>query len=203
MKRFFGPSAIGLLTAAALVMTTGQAWAGQKAEVGKKAPDFTLKDQTGKPVSLSDFRGKIVVLEWTNDGCPVWRRHHTEGNQTMIRLAKKYRDKGVVWLGINSTKSAGVKHNKQLKHEYDLPYPVLDDSSGKVGRMYGAKTTPHMYVINKKGVLVYNGAIDSDSNGNQDDPTNYVAQAIEDLLAGRDVQVPKTQPYGCSVKYAK
>jgi len=166
-----------------------------------KAPGFTLSDHAGKKVSLSDCAGKIVVLEWINPQCPVSRRHYT--TPTMKNLATKYAPKGVVWLAVNSSHFATPKQNKAWADKYTLPYPILDDSAGKVGRAYGARTTPDMRIIDKTGKLAYTGAIDDDPRGNKKKRTNYVAKALDELLAGKKVSTPKTKPYGCSVKYGR
>ena len=166
-----------------------------------KAPGFTLTDHNGKKVSLADYRGKIVVLEWINPKCPVSRRHYT--TPTMKSLATQYAPKGVVWLAVNSSNYATVASNKQWAEKYELPYAILDDSAGKVGKAYDAKTTPDMRIIDKTGKIVYAGGIDDDPRGRNEKKTNYVAKALDELLAGKKVSTPKTKPYGCSVKYAK
>jgi len=166
-----------------------------------KAPGFTLADHNGKKVSLSDYAGKIVVLEWINPGCPFSRRHYT--NPTMKNLAVKYAPKGVVWLAVNSSHFAKPKQNKAWVDKHKLPYPILDDSDGKVGKAYGAKTTPDMRIIGKSGKLAYTGAIDDDPRGKKKKPTNYVAKALEELIAEKEISTPKTKSYGCSVKYGK
>ena len=174
--------------------------AAERAAIGQPAPGFSLQDQTGKTVSLSDFKGQTVVLEWFNPGCPVTVRHAKSG--TMKDLAGKYKGQGVVWLGINSTAGADNSTNQKAVEKFSLNYPVLNDSTGTVGKAYVAKTTPHMYIIEKSGSLAYAGAIDSDSSGGKADATNYVAKALDELLAGKAVSTPETKPYGCSVKYA-
>jgi peroxiredoxin len=166
-----------------------------------KAPDFTLSDHAGKKHRLSDYRGKIVVLEWINPDCPISRRHYT--TPTMKTLAEKYGPKGVVWLAINTTHYWTPAKNKAWIDKYSLPYPILDDSAGTVGRLYGAKTTPDMRIIDKAGRLAYSGGIDDDPRGKAAKPTNYVAKALDEMLAGKKVATPQTRPYGCSVKYAK
>lgn len=168
------------------------------AALGKPAPLFVLNDQDGKPVSLAALRGKWVVLEWVNPACPFWCAHAKAG--TMKQLAAKYAPQGVVWLGINTTNTADAAVNGKARGDYGLTYAVLDDHEGKVGRMYGAKTTPHLFIVNPKGLLVYKGAIDS---GPDDDPhkVNYVDQGLAELLAGKPCSVPETKPYGCGVKY--
>ncbi|MGC9453400.1 MAG: thioredoxin family protein [Phycisphaerae bacterium] len=164
------------------------------------APDFTLQDQDGNEVSLSDYDGHIVVLEWINWDCPFVQRHYEAG--TMKTLAEEYADDGVVWLAINSTHYATQAKDREWIEQYDLPYPILHDPDGEVGHAYDAKTTPHMYIIDRDGGLVYEGAIDDDPRGNKDEPVNYVRKALDELLAGEDVSTPGTRPYGCTVKYA-
>lgn len=186
--------------AAVSVLMLGVA-AQAKPEIGKPAPPFTLEDHNGNKVSLADFKGKIVVLEWWNEGCPVSARHAKSG--TMKNLVSTYADKGVVHLGINSTASCTNASNKKAHERFGLNYVLLNDASGEVGRAYDAKTTPHMYIVDKDGVLVYNGAIDNDPGGNKADKVNYVAKALDELLAGKAVSTTETRPYGCSVKYAK
>lgn len=169
-----------------------------KAKIGQPAPDFTLKDVYDKPFKLSDFKGKIVVLEWINKGCPVSAGAHDK--KIMQDTYKKFAEKGVIWLAIDSTASPAVakpEDNRVYAAQKGLAYPILHDPDGKVGHAYGAKTTPHMFVIDKEGQLAYNGAIDDQGK------TNYVAVAIEDLLAGKKVAKAQTEPYGCTVKYAK
>ena len=170
-------------------------------KVGDTAPDFTLPDTSGAEVSLSDFKGKVVVLEWLNPDCPFVQRHYKAG--TMKQLATKYGKDGVVWVAVNSTNYMDETTNAKFKVENELPYPILVDQTGEVGHLYGAMTTPHMYVIDSGGTLVYIGAIDDDPRGSSDSPTNYVAAALDETLAGKPVTTAETKPYGCSVKYAK
>ena len=178
------------------------AMAGDGVSVGDTAPDFTLTDSAGNGVSLSDFEGKIVVLEWLNPDCPFVQRHYKAG--TMKNLATKYGAQGVVWMTVNSTKYMDAAANAKFRAANDLPYPVLVDQTGEVGHLYGAMTTPHMYVIDGGGNLVYIGAIDDDPRGNKDGPsTNYVSAALDEVLAGTAVTTAETKPYGCSVKYKK
>ena len=168
----------------------------------RRASAFDLQDQEGRTVSLSDYDGKIVVLEWINWDCPFVKRHHGAG--TMKTLASKYAGRDVVWLGINSTHYADGKANKQHVEKYELPYAVLDDHEGVVGRAYSAKTTPHMIVIDRRGAIAYDGAIDNDARGQKgDDRVNYVEAALEALLADKPVESSSEKPYGCSVKYKK
>ncbi len=174
--------------------------AGAARTAAPPAPAFELIDQDGKTVRLSDFAGKIVVLEWTNPDCPYVQRHYRAG--TMVRLAEKYRDRGVAWLAINTTDYFDRQKNAEWHGRQKLPYPVLDDSDGRVGKAYGAKTTPHMYVVDGSGALVYAGAIDDDSAGKRGaEAANYVDTVLTDLLAGKAPRVSQTRPYGCSVKY--
>ncbi|UCE99043.1 MAG: thioredoxin family protein [Planctomycetota bacterium] len=171
-------------------------------EVSSKAPEFTLKNFDGKDVSLSDYAGKIVVLEWFNYECP-FVMYHYEKVTTMVELAKKYKDKDVVWLAVNSTKHLTTEKNKNFAERYELSYPILDDRSGNVGRAYSAKTTPHMFIIGTKGNIVYNGAIDNSPLGRKKEGViNYVDKALAELTGGKAISTPKTKPYGCSVKYA-
>ena len=174
----------------------------QKAEIGKRAPDFVLTDLDGRQHRLSDYKGRVVVLEWFNPDCPFVQRHHRPPD-AMAALAEKYAAEGVVWLAVNSTHSMDREASRRARAEGGLPYPVLVDQDGAVGRAYGARTTPHMFVIDGAGEIVYAGAIDSDPRGGAPEVRNYVDAALGDLLAGRPVAEPETKPYGCSVKYAK
>jgi len=171
---------------------------------GKRAPRFELNSFDGKTVSLSDYRGKIVVLEWFNFECPLSRYHYDTKN-TMVELAKKYKAKNVVWFAVNSTNHTTPEPNKTFAQRHRLPYLILDDRSGKVGRAYGAETTPHMYVIDTRGNLVYEGAIDNNRriDPKKKDVVNYVDNALAELTARKAVSTAKTKPYGCTVKYAK
>jgi peroxiredoxin len=179
--------------------------ADAQAKVGEAAPKFTLMSTEGKEVKLEDFKGKIVVLEWFNPECPFVKKHH-DLNTTMADTFAKYKDKDVVWLAINSgaegKQGFGKELNEQARKDWKLGYPVLLDESGKVGKTYGAKTTPHMYVINKEGVLVYAGAIDDNTSAKEAGKVNYVANALDATIKGETVKEAETKPYGCSVKYA-
>ena len=178
------------------------ATAGEGVAVGDTAPDFSLTDTAGTEVSLSDYAGKVVVLEWLNPDCPYVKRHYKAG--TMKDLANKYGKDGVVWLTINSTNYMDTEANAKFKAANELPYTILVDQSGDVGHLYGAVTTPHMYIIDGEGKLVYIGAIDDDPRGNKGEPaTNYVSAALDEVLAGKAVTTAETKPYGCSVKYKK
>ena len=174
------------------------------AEMGKPAPDFTLKDLEGKEHKLSDFKGKIVVLEWTNHQCPFVQRHQAK-EKTMQKAWAMFKDKPVVWLAVNSSHFSADKVGeiKTWAKDNKIDYPILLDPKGEVGHTYGAKTTPHMFVIDKNGVLAYAGAIDDDAGGSKKTRQNYVEQAVTASLNGSTVAVTKTKPYGCSVKYKK
>ena len=174
-----------------------------KSKAGKKAPEFKLKNYDGKMVSLSDYKGKIVVLEWLNYECPFSRYHHEKAN-TMVELADKYKAKNVVWLAINSTSHLITEKNKEFAEKNNIGYPILDDRSGKVGRAYKARTTPHMFIINAEGMIVFDGAIDNSPLGRRKKGViNYVDKALGELASGKKITFPKTKPYGCTVKYAK
>ena len=172
------------------------------AKTPQPAPDFSLKDQAGKTHSLGDYRGKVVVLEWFNPDCPFIKRHHA-AHDTMKSLAKAHASADVVFLAVNSTHYMTPEKTAQWHEDWSLAYPVLIDRDGEVGQAYGAKTTPHMFVIDGEGLIVYQGALDDDPGGkNTAKARNHVAAALADLKAGRPVAEPKTKPYGCSVKYA-
>ena len=176
-----------------------------QADSGKRARPFALQTFDGKTADLADYRGKTVVLEWLNFECP-FSKYHYEKASTMIDLAKKYKDKDVVWLAINGTSHTKPAPNEAFAAKHNMPYPLLDDRSGKVGRAYGAKTTPHMFVIAPTGGIVYEGAIDNSPLGKTpagQKPVNYVDKALTELLAGNEVSTASTKSYGCSVKYPK
>lgn len=183
---------------------------GAKAEIGKPAPDFALKDVDGKEVKLSSFKGKKVVLEWFNPGCPFVQAAHSKGS--LKDAAKRHTANDVVWLAINSgapgRQGHGAAANKEAAKSWSLDHPILLDESGAVGRAYGATNTPHMMVIDEKGTLVYRGAVDNSPDGEGDSPAggklvSYVDGALADLGAARPVGTAETKAYGCSVKYAK
>jgi len=176
-----------------------------KLEVGAAAPAFTLTDLSGKEHALADYRGKTVVLEWFNPGCPYVNDVHEAGG-VLEKTPAERMGKGVVWLAINSgapgKQGHGLEVNRAAKQKWSLDYPILLDEDGTVGRAYGAVTTPHLYVIDGEGVLRYEGAVDNHPMREKSgDHKPYAAMAIDDLLAGRAVGVPRTRPYGCSVKY--
>lgn len=189
---------------AAMVNPPSAATEAQKAEIGKPAPDFTLRDVDGKEYKLSDLKGKNVVLQWINPGCPVCVRVSSSGLVEQMRKELKAIDKDVVHLAINSTKNSTAEDSAKYLKSHDLKDLVaLDDSEGTVGKLYGAKTTPHLYVIDAKGVLRYSGAIDDDPAGRKADRMNYAVNALRQIVAGETVMPETTRPYGCSVKYKK
>jgi peroxiredoxin len=170
---------------------------------GRRAPEFELNSFEGKNVKLTDYKDSIVVLEWLNTECPLVQYHYDKAS-TMIDLAKKYKDKNVVWLAVNSTNQTTPEANREFAKKHKLPYPILDDRSGKVGRLYGAITTPHMFIVDAPGFVVYDGAIDNAPLGKPTDggeKVNYIDKALSELTSGQPVSTPKTQSYGCSVKY--
>jgi len=171
-------------------------------EIGKPAPEFTLKSTDGKEVSLKEHKGKVVVLEWTNHQCPVVGRY-VVGSRKMQETQARFADKGVVWLGIDSSHFCEdvVDAINEFRKKNEINYPTLLDADGKVGQGYGAKTTPHMFVIDKEGVLVYAGSMDDDRYGGSENPRNYVTEAVQAALDGSTVPVSRTRPFGCSVKY--
>jgi len=178
------------------------------ASVGQSAPDFKVKDSNGKEQSLSAYKGKFVVLEWTNPGCPFVQKHYDTGNMPATQKAAEA--KGAVWLTVSSTaKDAGdykaaPDFNAWLKEKGAVPTAALMDDDGKVGQSYGARTTPHMFVISPEGKLVYAGAIDSKPTARKEDvktATNYVTAALGEAMAGKPITKASSEPYGCSVKY--
>lgn len=213
----FAFSLLSVAAMAALMPVTGLSLPAFAAEtmaqadtlVGKPAPQFELKDINGKTHKLKDFKGKIVVLEWFNDGCPFVKKHYTSDN--MQKLQREFTGRGVVWLSINSSAEgkqgshSAAEYKKVLTDWKAEPTALLLDKDGHVGRMYGAKTTPDMYVIDKKGVLVYQGAIDDKPSADPADVAsakNFVKQALDELMGGKKVSVASEKSYGCSVKYA-
>ena len=199
LKTLFVSTALSLATSAAMAA----------AAIGQPAPAFSALDTTGKTVSLADYKGKTVVLEWLNPGCPYVRKHYGAAN--MQATQKSAVDKGVVWLAINSTAPDATDYLKPaalgdwMKNQKAAATATLMDENGKVGRAYGARVTPHMYVIDAKGTLVYAGAIDNKPTSRASDipgATNHVNAALAEVLAGKPVSVAATQPYGCTVKYS-
>lgn len=199
----------GLASVAGRGLFASTAWAAGVAKVGEAAPAFNISATNGQSVSLADQRGKIVVLEWTNHDCPYVRKHYESGN--MQALQKEITAQGVVWLTLISS-SPGTQGYVSPKQADELtasrkasPTAVLLDPTGVVGKSYGATNTPHMYIIDKAGLLMYAGAIDDRPTTRRADiqgAHNYVRAALEDMAAGRAVQTPVTRAYGCTVKYA-
>jgi len=182
--------------------------AARAATVGQAAPTFNGKDSQGKTVSLSEYRGKYVVLEWTNRDCPFTKKQYDSGN--MQALQKEWTGKGVVWLTVlSSAKNEdgyldAAGENAQIERVHADPTAAILDSSGEIGKLYGAKTTPHMFIIDPNGKLIYAGAIDDKATtdvGDVKGAKNYVSAALTEAMAGQPVQVASTRPYGCSVKY--
>jgi len=204
-----GTTLAGLATVTGRGILASPAWAAGVAKVGETAPVFNAAATSGRSVSLADQRGKIVILEWTNHDCPYVRKHYDSGN--MQTLQKEITAQGVVWLTLISS-SPGTQGYVSPKEADELtasrkanPTAVLLDPSGAVGKSYGATNTPHMYIVDKAGLLVYAGAIDDRPTTRRADVQgahNYVRAALEDMAAGRAVQTPVTRAYGCTVKYA-
>lgn len=178
--------------------------------VGEAAPEFQATDSNGQAHKLSQYRGKFVVLEWHNNGCPYTRKHYESGN--MQRLQKEWTGRGVVWFTVISSAPeqqgyvTAQQENDYLKRMNAVPTAALLDPQGDVGRLYSAKTTPHMFIINPAGVLIYDGAIDSKPTTDQADiasAKNYVSEALAEAMSGKPVTTPTSRPYGCSVKYAR
>src|SRR6059058_4484322 len=197
-----------LLTAFFTIAASTALFAADSPAVGTTAPDFSLTDSKGKTQSVSQYKGKYVVLEWFNPECPFVRKHYGSGN--MQKLQQEFTGKGIVWLTIDSS-APGLEGNLTAEQanakmaEWKTRQTALVlDPDGKAGRSYGAKNTPHMFVINPEGKIVYEGAIDSKASPNPSDiasSTNYVKVALEESLSGKTVSNANTKPYGCSVKY--
>jgi peroxiredoxin len=194
---------------AALPFAFPTASAFAEVTVGKAAPNFSLPGSDGAEHSLSDFKGKFVVLEWLNPECPYVRKHYESGN--MQALQKKYTEKGVVWLSVNSSAIGKQGHLTQetakefIADKKASPTSILLDPEGRVGKLLGASATPHMFVINPSGNLIYAGAIDDNDStrlSSIEGANNYVARALDEAMSGSAVTVASTQAYGCSVKYA-
>jgi len=215
MKKFYGNigmTAVALLTAGMLIACADEAKGRTAADgpapaIGKAAPAFRVADTNGKTHSLDQYRGKWVVLEWLNHECPYVRKHY--GGGAMQALQKKYAGK-VVWLSVVSSAPGKQGHfpneraNELTKEKNAAPHAVLIDSTGTVGRAYDARTTPHMFVINPQGNIVYMGGIDDKNSTRTADLQTarpHVDIALQEALAGKPVTVPTSQPYGCSVKY--
>lgn len=203
-----GMAAAVALTAGALIASTAEA--APSADVGAAAPAFTGTTSNGETVSLADFAGKTVVLEWTNDGCPFVKKHYATPPANMQSLQASAAADDVVWLSVISSRPGSQGHvspekaNELTSSRGAAPAHVILDESGDIGRLYGAKTTPHMYIVTPEGKLVYDGAIDSIPSAKVEDiakAENYVTAALADLSAGKPVATPTTKPYGCAVKY--
>jgi len=206
MKPLFIASLLATAFATTFTATTP---AFAAASIGQPAPAFTVTDTSGKAVSLADFKGKHVVLEWVNPGCPYVQKHYNAAN--MQATQKEAAAKGVVWLAINSTAIDAGDYLKPaemaawMAKQNAAASATLMDTDGKVGRAYGARTTPHMYVVDPAGKLVYAGGIDSKPSSNPADiatATNYVKAALGEALAGKVISQANTRPYGCSIKYS-
>jgi peroxiredoxin len=202
-------SRAALAVAAMLAMTLPVA-ARESVQPGKPAPNFSAVDTSGKTVELSAFKGKVVVLEWTNHDCPFVRKHYN--SETMQKLQGDASGQGVVWLTVISSAKgqqgyvAGLEADALTAERKAKPAAVLLDADGKVGRLYGASTTPHMFVIDKNGVLAYMGGIDDKPSASQESLKGarpFVREALEALQKGEPVKTASTRPYGCSVKYAE
>jgi peroxiredoxin len=191
-------AALGLALACVYAATTV---AASDVAIGAEVPDVALQDETGKEHKLSDYRGKLVVFEWTNPECPFVKRHYDAN--TMEKLSQTLGAKGVVWLAVNSTYTNEPKDTLAWREQQGFEYATLQDREGKLGRLLGARTTPHMFIVDPDGKLAYKGAIDDDPNGRSSTPKRYVSTAAEALLGGAKADPADTQPYGCSVKYAR
>jgi peroxiredoxin len=192
---------IGLALAGAVILAGSALYAS----VANKAPDFTLTNYDGKEVKLADYKGKIVVLEWFNYECP-FSRYNYEKTTAINDLVNKYKDKNVVFLAINSTGHQETAKNKEFAEQFKVSHPILNDVSAIVGKAYGAKTTPHIFIIDTKGDIAYNGALDNAPLGKtieKEQYVNYADKALGELTAGKAVSTTETKPYGCSVKYGK
>ena len=208
MKKILLSLGTGIMAVALMFGLYSTPQANGKAPVDKPAPDFTLINTDGKKVSLTDFKGKYVVLEWINYDCPFVAKHYNSGN--MQALQKKYMEKGVVWLAICSSAPGKQGHfsneaiHQRMKAHNSEVSAYLHDENGEIGRLYGATNTPNMYIINPDGELEYRGAIDSIRSANQADiakADNYVAMALDAAMAGEEIKVNMTRAYGCDVKY--
>lgn len=201
-RRLFLPllGLVAMMNAALAIATPS---ADDTAKVGEAAPEFTLTDADGKEYSLSDYKGRIVVLQWINPDCPVCRRVSSAGLVGKMSKQLKKIDGELVHLAINSTHYMDGETSAKYLKQHKLKSPALIDQDGTVGKLYGARTTPHMFVIDKEGILRYQGAFDSDPNGKKKDVTNYVINAVQQITNGETVTPDFMKPYGCSVKYAK
>jgi len=199
---------INLCLFAISVVIWGSSVVFAEVKVGDVAPDFTLTDSLNKEHSLSEYKGKYVVLEWVNFDCPFVIKHY--GSQNMQSLQKQYTEKEIIWLSINSSAEgkqgnfSADEINEKIAEREAMPTAYLIDSDGQVGKTYGAKTTPHMYIINPDGYLIYQGAIDDTPSFDPGDiasSENFVKLALSEAMAGQQISNPQTKSYGCSVKY--
>jgi alkyl hydroperoxide reductase subunit AhpC len=202
MKRLVLLAGVGV----AALLAAPSLWA---VRVGEPAPDFTATDSTGKVQKLSDYKGKFVVLEWHNRECPYTHKHYVSGN--MQKLQKEWTTKGVAWFTVISSAPGqqgymtAAEENAYVEKMKAVPTGVLLDPTGDLGHLYEAKTTPQIFIINPQGTLIYDGAIDSKPTTEVEDiasAKNYANLALEEAMAGQQVKIPVTRPYGCSVKYA-
>ncbi len=178
-----------------------------KAQIGQPAPDFTLSDLDGNEINLSEYTqaGKIVVLEWFSPMCPFVKKHYRDDTMTMINLEAQFADNDIVWLRINSAKashpSSKRKANQNIAKKWGITTPILLDPTGEVGKTYGAKRTPEMYIIDASGTLVYHGAIDNKPDAAHPGDINYVQNGLHEIIEGKSISTATTKPYGCSIKY--
>ena len=202
MTRFLW-TACAVVAVAAFAASTSAGGGDGKAELGETAPDFTLVDTNGDEKSLSDYKGKIVVLEWINPQCPYVVNCYKSKAMQNAQAKLKEMDKSIVWLAINTTSGTSAQENELWIKKYSLNYPILLDATGEVGRLYDARRTPHMFVIDKEGLLKYHGAIDNNKflNTPDDEIVNYVVGAVRQVVDGETVAPDFVKPYGCTVKY--
>lgn len=200
-RHFVGAALLG-----ATLLAASQAGA---VEVNQPAPNFTSKTADGATVTLDQLRGKTVVLEWTNDGCPYVKKHYSSKN--MQGLQKDYTGQGIVWLQVISSPPGmqgyadGPRAISLNTDRGAVPTKTLLDPEGKLGRLYGAQTTPHMYIVDAKGTLVYKGGIDSIASSRPEDlpkAVNYVREALDSMAAGKAIPNASTRPYGCTIHYS-
>lgn len=210
-KRAFliGAAVVGVAAAGGGALLLGGGEAIASIETGAQAPAFSVRDAAGQTRTLQEFRGRLVILEWTNHGCPYVRKHYDAG--AMQALQRETTGQGIVWLQVISSAQGeqgyldGPGAQARVRTDNAAPTATLLDPTGVMGRAYGARTTPHMYIISPEGVLLYQGAIDdrpSARPASLEGANNYVRAALADIRAGRAVQIPETTAYGCTVKYA-
>lgn len=196
-EKFIG--SLCLLTLAVMLIS-GRAMA---LSAGDTAPAFTVSDVNGTSHSLADYKDKIVVLEWMNPGCPFVQRHYREG--TFVALANHYADQGVIWLAVHTAPESAIPADKEFAESNNIPYPVLMDNDGSLGKSFGAKTTPHVFVIGRDGKIIYSGGVDNDPAGEMisADREQYLAVALKAAVEGTKPSITEAKPYGCSVKYSE